>query len=132
LKSQKMNSRPRRCILLVDDDASARELLRNVLEPEGYLLIEAVDGQEALQMIEKHPVDLLITDRSMPGMGGLDLLRALKEAKKNIPSLMISAYGEEKMWGDAIGLGARDYLLKPFKTDDVLNLVKKILAGEQA
>lgn len=97
-----------------------------MLTEDGYEIIEAGDGQEALDLIEKNSVDLLITDRAMPGMGGLELLAKLKERRVEIPSLVISAYGEESYWGKAIGLGAVDYVLKPFKTADVLKIVHKV------
>jgi DNA-binding response OmpR family regulator len=115
-------------ILIVDDDGSMRELLRDILAPEGYAFLEATEGQEALSLLKKNKVDLVITDRSMPGMGGLELLGQLKTVHKNIPTLMISAYGEEKMWGDAIGSGAQDYILKPFKPEEILKAVNKILS----
>ena len=81
----------------------------------------------ALGILEKRSVDLLITDRSMPGLGGLELLAKLRENKNRVPALMVSAYGEESFWGQAIGLGAADYLLKPFKAADVLTCVEKVL-----
>jgi DNA-binding response OmpR family regulator len=125
-------NRPPKCVLIVDDDASTRDLLHDILEPEGYMLIEASDGQEAWELLAKQKVDLMITDRSMPGMGGLELLRKLKDEKKMLPTLMVSAYGEEKMWGDALGSGAQDYILKPFKAEEILKAVKKIISGERS
>jgi DNA-binding NtrC family response regulator len=119
-------------ILIVDDDAPTRELLKDILAAEGYALAEAGDGREALLLLTKSSVDLVITDRSMPGMGGLELLAQLKAAHPNMPALMISAYGEEKMWGEAIGSGAQDYILKPFKPDDIIKAVKKILSSDRA
>ena len=118
---------PKKTILVVDDDPSGRRLLREILEQDGYSVLEAEDGEFALELIEKKPVDLLITDRSMPRLDGLELLAKLRELEKTIPSLMISAYGEEALWGQAIGLGAVDYLLKPFKAEDVLQIVRKAL-----
>jgi CheY-like chemotaxis protein len=114
-------------ILVVDDDPTGRALLREILVEDGYAVLEAEDGEFALELIETKPVDLVITDRSMPRMDGLELLAKLKENEKTIPSLVISAYGEEALWGQAIGLGAVDYLLKPFKAEDVLKIVSKAL-----
>ncbi len=113
----------------MDDEASGRSLLREILLEAGYDVLEAADGLMALGLIEKRSIDLLITDRSMPGLGGLELLKKLREQKRMIPALMVSAYGEESFWSQAIGLGAVDYLLKPFKTDDVLKIVQKALSG---
>jgi DNA-binding NtrC family response regulator len=117
----------KKTILVVDDEASSRSLLREILQEAGYDVLEAADGIMALGLLEKRSVGLLITDRSMPGFGGIELLAKLKEQKKTIPTLMVSAYGEESLWSQAIGLGAVDYLLKPFKTEEVLKIVKKAL-----
>ena len=116
-----------RTILVVDDDPTGRALLREILVEVGYNVLEAEDGEFALELLEKRPVDLLITDRAMPRLDGLELLAKLKEKELSIPSLVISAYGEETLWGQAIGLGAVDYLLKPFKAEDVLKIVSKAL-----
>jgi DNA-binding NtrC family response regulator len=121
-----------KCILIVDDEANTRELLREVLEMDGHSVLEASDGEEALKVLESQSVDLLITDRNMPNMDGLKLLKTLHLQKRTVPALMLSAYGEEKMWGDAIGFGAIDYVLKPFKTDELLKIVRKALAGEKS
>jgi CheY-like chemotaxis protein len=115
----------KKTILVVDDDPSARSLLREILLEDDYSILEAEDGEFALELIEKKHVDLLIADRAMPRMGGLELLAKLQKKEMAIPSLVISAYGEETLWGQAIGLGAVDYLLKPFKGEDVLKIVRK-------
>jgi DNA-binding response OmpR family regulator len=120
----------KKTILVVDDDDAARAILRDMLTDAGYDVVEAADGVIALGIMEKRTVDLMITDRSMPGLGGLELMGKLKEKKKLVPTLMVSAYGEESFWGTAIGLGAVDYLLKPFKAEDVLKIVEKSLQGK--
>jgi len=121
----------KKTILVVDDESDSRIILRDTLLEAGYEVLEAADGVMALGLLEKRTVDLLITDRSMPGMGGLELLTKLRDKKLMIPALMVSAYGEESFWGQAIGLGAVDYLLKPFKDTDVLKSVQKILSGQK-
>jgi len=115
----------------VEDDPGLRRMLCETLTAQRYLVLEAAEGTEALTLIERHSVDLIITDRAMPGMDGLQLLKKLKALQIEIPVLMISAYGEEELWGEAIGLGAKDYLVKPFKAEDVLKFVKKALAGNK-
>lgn len=121
----------KKTILVADDDKALRTLLREILSQEGYDVLEASDGQEALAILSSTPVDLLITDRSMPGMGGLELLAQIKAKKMTLPVLMVSAYGEEEFWGKAIGLGAVDYILKPFKASDVLKIVHKCLGAKK-
>jgi DNA-binding response OmpR family regulator len=91
--------------------------------------LEAADGLMALGLLEKRAVSLLITDRSMPGLGGMELLTKLRDKNIMVPALMVSAYGEESFWGQAIGLGAVDYLLKPFKPEEVLKAAQKAMSG---
>ena len=117
----------KKSILVVDDDPASRSLLREILRADDYQVLEAEDGEFALELLETRPVDLMITDRSMPRVDGLELLSKLREKGKTVPALMISAYGEESIWGQAIGLGAVDYLLKPFSAEDVLKVVRKAL-----
>jgi DNA-binding response OmpR family regulator len=114
-------------ILIVDDQEETRSILRDMLSVQGYDILEAEDGLKALKIINKEKVDLLIADRAMPNMGGLELLEKLREEKKSIPSIVISAFGEERLWAEAIGLGAEDYILKPFSAQDVIRAVKKNL-----
>ena len=114
-------------ILIVDDDAASRKLLREILTEENYDVVEAADGLIALALLEKRAVHLLIADRSMPGLGGLELLTKIREKNIMVPALMVSAYGEESFWSQAIGLGAVDYLLKPFKAEDVLKAAQKAM-----
>ena len=116
-------------ILIVDDEKSTRSLLKYILLSDDFDLIEAEDGKEALELLKKQKIDLMITDRSMPQMGGLELLKELRRLKSKLPVIVISAYGEESLWGEAIGLGALDYIVKPFAADVVLNVVRKNLFG---
>jgi DNA-binding response OmpR family regulator len=118
-------------ILMVEDDTHELTVLSDILNSEGYAVVVARDGAEALRILADQPIDLIITDRSMPGMGGLDLLKALQEKKSTIPAIMVSAYGEERLWGQAISFGAKDYLLKPFDPGEVLRLVRKYLGEKE-
>ena len=116
-------------VLIVDDEAESRSLLREILVAGGYGVLEASDGQTALELFEKQKIHLLIVDRAMPGMSGLELLSNLRQKEIKVPAVIVSAYGEESFWGQAIGLGAMDYLLKPFQADEVLKLAHKALNG---
>lgn len=100
-------------ILIVDDEAEVRRLLRLYLENEGYQVIEGADGQQALNLFHKTKVDLCLLDVMMPVMDGYQLLQALRK-ETNIPVLMLSAKDAdaEKILG--LNLGADDYLSKPF------------------
>ncbi|OGR90920.1 MAG: hypothetical protein A2992_01690 [Elusimicrobia bacterium RIFCSPLOWO2_01_FULL_59_12] len=125
--ANKLIRRPKKRILVVDDDQTMRMLLREILNGRRYEVLEAQNGQEALERIRREPIDLVITDRSMPSMGGLELLQVLRDENRGIPTLLISAYGDEALWAAAIGLGAEDYLLKPFSSESVMKIVKKKL-----
>lgn len=119
-------------ILVVDDDDTARILLREILTPAGYHVIEAHDGEEALSLLDKPGgVDLVLTDRSMPVMDGMTFLKVMRDRKMDVPTIMVSAFGEDDIWGEAMGQGAKDYLLKPSRPEEVLRLVKKYLKEDK-
>lgn len=121
----------KKTILVVEDDANARALLSQILEPAGFDVVEAENGLEALKRLQERPAHLILTDRDMPQMDGMGLLKKLREQQSAVPVLMISAYGEEALWSQAIGLGAKDYLLKPFKGEEVLAQIHKYLKNSK-
>jgi CheY-like chemotaxis protein len=127
LKSSAAKARPK-TILIADDDVDVRVLLRDILSGGPYRLIEVEDGQKALEVIRNEPVDLLITDRTMPHLDGIALLKILRNEGRQIPVLVISGYGDEGMWATAIGLGAEDYLLKPFTPESVMQVIQRKMA----
>lgn len=112
-------------ILIADDEKGDNSLISDILSEAGYEVVAVSTGSEALQQLLGREFDLFIVDRVMPGMGGIELLNKMREQNIALPTLMISAYGEEKLWAQAIKLGAADYILKPYKASDVLNAVKK-------
>lgn len=112
-------------ILVVDDEKTARSLLVETLKSNGEKVFEAEDGRQALVLLEKEKIDLVLTDRAMPVLDGIGLLQALRDRNSTVPVVMISAYGEEKLWGQALGLGAKDYLLKPFEVKEVFRVVER-------
>lgn len=106
-------------ILVVDDEESIREFLEIMLKKEGYEVTSAADGKQGLELIRKRSFDLVISDMQMPHMTGIELL---KEAKAQYPELlfmMITAFGTTETAVEAMKLGAYDYILKPFKIDEV-------------
>jgi len=120
-----VKSKPRvKKILVVDDDVKMRGLLKEILSTFSCEVLEANDGQEALDLLAKQTVDLVITDRAMPIMDGLEFLKQLRREDTQTPVLMLSAYGDEELWASAVGLGVEDYIVKPFAADDVLKIVK--------
>lgn len=121
-----------RRILVVDDDPLTRRLLREMLDGSGWQVREADDGELALEFLQREGFDLVILDRLMPRLGGLELLKELRRLKIAVPALVISAFGEESLWGQAIGLGAEDYLVKPFKAEEVVRVVRRCLEKRAA
>lgn len=117
---------PRTRILVVDDEPKNRELLRDLLEFNGYAVIEADDGMAALKQIETESCDVILLDVRMPRMGGLETCRRLKANPKtaHIPVLMITAMTEREERNQGIEAGANDYLTKPIDRQDVLLRVR--------
>lgn len=113
-------------ILICDDERGVRDSLKLILETE-YHLIFATDGQEALEMIRKEPVDLAILDVKMPRLNGMETLRELKQLNPAPRVLMITGYESSDVAGEAIQAGADDYLTKPFERDTVREKVRALL-----
>ena len=101
-------------ILLVDDDASLRELYKVELVNRGYTVVEATDGEEGLAKAQSEKPDLILLDIMMPKLDGVATLGKLKEdlATKEAPVVMLTNFGQENLVKQAFGLGAVDYLLK--------------------
>jgi len=112
-------------ILIVDDEASMRHMLRLVLEREGYEPVEAADGEEALALLTKHPYEFILCDIRMPGMDGLGLLQQVRERFPQATMIMMSAYGTIDTAIQCLKQGAYDYISKPFKTDEVVLCLRK-------
>jgi len=118
-------------ILIVDDELSMREFLAILLEKEGYKTLSASDGKAALSQLAAAPVDLIISDIRMPGMGGLDLLAAAKKIDNNLPVVMITAYASPDDAVTAMKNGAYDYITKPFKLDEIRNVVTGAISRQK-
>ena len=114
-----------RKILIVDDEDSMRHMLTLILKREGYEARAVGRGSEALLLLEKETFDFILSDVIMPEMGGLDLLRVLKEKKVEATIIMMSAYGNLDTALEAMKLGAYDYVSKPFKPDEILLTLRK-------
>ena len=102
-------------ILVVDDEKSVRESLNKVLSKEGYRVLEAESGEEALSICRKEFVNLVLTDLKMPEMDGLELLKALKLLQPDVAVVMMTAYGTIEKAVESMKEGASDFILKPFK-----------------
>lgn len=118
------------CILVVDDSSMARAQVRTMLRREGYDVLEAGDGIEALSQLDEHPdAGLLILDLHMPHMNGMELLESLRARGFQRPVIVLSAEADPEVIRRAKGLGARAWLVKPIRPDALLSTVAKTLAS---
>lgn len=113
----------KRTILIAEDEADIRNILRLYLEGEGYQVVEAADGEQALAAARKHSPDLAILDVMMPKLDGLAVTRALRQ-QSDIPILILSAKGQDNDKILGLNLGADDYIVKPFNALEVVARVK--------
>ena len=118
-------------ILVVDDEPQIARVLKTTLSSHGYGTRTAADGDEALQMMKDWSPDLLITDLRMPNMDGLELCRRVR-ANSQIPIIVLSVRGEEKIKVQALDAGADDYVTKPFSTNELLARVRAALRRSSA
>jgi DNA-binding NtrC family response regulator len=119
-------------ILVVDDKSSMRKVLRQTLEDGGrHTLLEAEDGEQALETIKNKHVDVVLSDIKMPRVDGITLLRMIKEIDQEIVVLIMTAYGTIETAVEAMKLGAYDYITKPFSTEQVRLTVEKAIERQK-
>lgn len=114
-------------IMLVDDTRFMRNVLKDILMPEGYQIVsEASSGEEALAHYQKHKPDIVTLDITMPGMNGIQTLKALLAIDPQVKVCMISAMGQHEFIKEAFQLGAKDFIIKPFQADEILKTFKHL------
>jgi two-component system chemotaxis response regulator CheY len=116
-------------ILTVDDSGSLRQMLSFSLKAAGYEVIEAIDGQDAMNKAQEQQADLVLTDQNMPGMDGLSLIKALRGLKnyQNVPILMLTTESGDDMKAMGKAAGANGWLVKPFDPARLTEVVKKLI-----
>lgn len=114
-------------ILVVDDEPDMCWIFRQILESEGYKVLTANSGKEAIDMVKKGNIDLIIMDVMMPGIDGLETYRRIKKMGANLPVIMITGHGNMSKAMEAIKLGVMDYITKPFSNVYITNLIKSVL-----
>jgi len=114
-------------ILVVDDAAFMRMMLRDILEGENYEVHEAESAGRATEMYERVSPDLVTMDITMPEVSGVEAVRAIRQIDPSARVLMVSAMGQESMIAEALEAGAMEFVVKPFQPAKVLELVKKCL-----
>jgi CheY-like chemotaxis protein len=110
-------------ILVIDDNADARELLREILEAKGYAIFEAGDGQEALEVMDKTLVHLAIVDLDMPRVNGIEFTKRAKGVNPQLPVIMVTAYSQFYSPAEILAAGVDAFLQKPI---DLARLMKAI------
>jgi len=113
-------------VLIIDDDTKLRNLLREYLEENGFLVFSLEDGSGAIETIEKESPDIVILDVMMPGIGGLDVLKEITQ-KYSLPVIMLTAKGEETDRIIGLELGADDYIPKPFNPRELLARMRAVM-----
>ncbi|MEO8877382.1 MAG: sigma-54 dependent transcriptional regulator, partial [Polyangiaceae bacterium] len=118
-------------VLIVDDEPNLRKILSAQLSRDGYDVLTAEDGEQGLQILREHHIDLVVTDLKMPKVDGMALMREALREDPELPIVMITAHGTVDTAVEALKLGAFDYLTKPFDKDEVRQIVAKALKSRQ-
>ena len=114
-------------ILIVEDDPKMREALQHIMRKEGYAVDAAETGEGGLEKLKTADFELIISDLKLPGMDGMDVLRAAKAYQPDVSVIVITAYGTVDSAVVAMKSGAEDYITKPFNIDHIRLVVKKAL-----
>lgn len=114
-------------ILVADDETSINRMITFKLQKEGFEVISAFNGREALETFQNSHFDAVILDIMMPVMDGLEVLKKMRKDNQTIPVIMLSAKGTERDVIKGLELGANDYLSKPFRPAELIMRIKKLL-----
>ncbi|MFZ0371302.1 MAG: response regulator [Halobacillus sp.] len=116
-------------IMIVDDAAFMRMMVKDILTKSGYeIAAEAEDGKKAVELYKEKNPDLVTMDITMPEMDGITALKEIKQHNPNAKVIMCSAMGQQAMVVDAIQAGAKDFIVKPFQADRVIEAIQKALS----
>ena len=115
-------------LMAVDDSATVRKVLKSTFSNAGYDVIEAVDGNEAIQKLAEKSVDIIVTDLNMPNMNGVDLITEVRNRPGNrfLPIVMLTSEKQSDMKKAGKSAGASGWITKPFKPENLLSIVKMI------
>lgn len=114
-------------ILVVDDAKTMRDTLKDLLTPNGFDVIEAGNGEQGLEMLSQHTVDLVISDLNMPGMDGLTMCKHIKEQGYNTPIFMLTTQTSPELKAQAKEFGVLAWIVKPHKDEILLGGIRKVL-----
>jgi len=119
-------------ILAVDDEKNIRLLISNEFSLEGFEVVTAASGEEGLTLFQRRKFDVVLMDIKLPKLSGIEILRRMKQISPSSEIIMITGYGDIRSAVEAIKLGARDYVTKPFKLDELLKLVRYLIQKKSA
>ena len=119
-------------LLIVEDDPEMRDLLRKVLEKEGYRVSVSGDGHQAVIALDRETFDLVVTDMLMPCDGGLELLETVHRTHPSLPVIIVTAFGDWRSYSRALELGAAAFISKPLRMAELIAAVHAALAGRGA
>jgi DNA-binding NtrC family response regulator len=114
-------------ILVIDDELFVRELLQEFLSKEGYKVYLAESGEKAVNLVKSTPVEIALIDLKMPGMDGISTLKEIKKIASNTVAIILTGYPTIESSIEALRSGAYDYVVKPFKLNDLKNAIEKAL-----
>lgn len=117
-------------ILIVDDEEQNLELAKIILHKEGYTLHFAHNGEEALQVLQNHPIDVMVLDLFMPEMDGFETLSKLRNISQTLPVIVVTAYTDDQSHQKAFALGANDVITKPYDIIELKQHVKNLLTPD--
>lgn len=116
-------------IMTADDSASIRQMVAFTLKQNGYEVVEAVDGRDALTKLNTKKVDMLLTDLNMPNLDGIGLIKGVRGGSLNkfIPIVMLTTESQESRKAEGKAAGATGWIVKPFKPEQLIAVIKKVL-----
>jgi DNA-binding response OmpR family regulator len=128
-KTIMMAEKQNKTILIVDDSSTNNLLFQSIFEENGFDVIVSTSGKAGLSALDKNKADLVLLDVMMPGLDGFDVLKTIKEDKKNqsLPVLMLTAKKDSESMKKALDMGAADYLIKPVGIKEIVEKIKKVL-----
>jgi len=116
-------------ILTVDDSPTVREMLKTTLQNAGFNVLQAINGEEALKLLEAESIEMLITDLNMPKLDGISLIREVRKSPggRFLPIIMLTTESQEDKKREGKSAGASGWIVKPFKPEQLLSVVRMVL-----
>jgi len=123
----------KRTILVVEDEELLLDLLKEMLEGEGYRVLTATDGPQAVELYraEKENVSLVLSDMGLPSMGGWDVLHQLRSINPSVKVILSSGFMDTKVRQDMLSAGARDFIQKPYMPEKVIQKIRETIVGDE-